>query len=205
TGRAEVATDPVGNDNTDVLTRLRPLNEWTSSEDFDDLSQLIKDSIESQVPGTFVSVSQPIEDRTNELISGSRADVQIQIFGEELEELTRLATQVGEVVRGIQGTGDLRVERILGSPTINAVADRARLARYGMEVEDAFLVLRAAREGVRVGSLYEQERRFDIRVLQPPAEPTAASIGDLFVSTPQGLSVPLREVVHLSEGDGPTA
>lgn len=205
TGRAEVATDPVGNDNTDVLTRLAPLEEWTSAPDFDALSETFKNAVESRVPSTFVSVSQPIEDRTNELISGSRADVQIQIYGTDLEELSRLANQVGDVVRDIRGTGDLRVERVLGSPMINAVADRARLARYGMRVEDAFLVLQSAREGIPVGQLYEQERRFEIRVLQPPSDPTANAIGDLFVSTENGLSVPLREVVQMSEGDGPTA
>src|SRR5690554_5168837 len=205
TGRAEVATDPVGNDNTDVLTRLRPPKEWTTAHDFDDLSQAFKDAIESQVPGTFASVSQPIEDRTNEMISGSRADVQIQTYGHDLEELARLADAIGKVVREIDGTGDVRVERVLGAPMINAVADRARMARYGMEVEDAFLVLRAAREGVPVGNIYEQERRFDIRVLQPADEPTAEAIGELFVATADGQNVPLREVVHLSEGDGPTA
>lgn len=205
TGRAEVATDPVGNDNTDILTRLRPLEEWTSANDFDDLSELLKNAIETRVPGTYVSVSQPIEDRQNELISGSRADVQIQIYGTELDDLSRLANQVGDVVRGVRGTGDLRVERVLGSPMINAVADRARMARYGMRVEDAFVVLQSAREGIPVGRLYEQERRFDIRVLQPPDEPTAAAIGDLFVANEAGLTVPLREVVTMSEGDGPTA
>lgn len=204
TGRAEVATDPVGADNTDILTRLAPMKEWTSARDFDELSQKFKDAIESRVPGTFVSVSQPIEDRTNELISGSRAHVQIQLFGPELEELTELAQQIGDTVRDIRGTGDLRVERILGAPMINIVADRAKMARHGMEVEDAFLSLRAAREGIEAGEVYEQERRFDIRVIQPAAEPTAESIGELFVSTPAGLSVPLKEVVELSEGDGPS-
>lgn len=205
TGRAEVATDPVGNDNTDVLTRLSALDQWTSARDFDALSELFKGTVESRVPGTFVSVSQPIEDRTNELISGSRADVQIQIYGKRLGDLTRLANQVGDVVRGIRGTGDLRVERVLGAPMITAVADRARMARYGMKVQDAFVVLKSAREGIPVGRLYEEERRFDIRVLQPPAHPTAAAISDLFVSNSAGLSVPLREVVTMSEGDGPTA
>src|SRR5690606_175557 len=100
---------------------------------------------------------------------------------------------------------DLRVERVLGSPMTNAVADRARMARYGMKVQDAFMVLQSAREGIPVGRLYEQERSFDIRVLQPPSDPTADAIGDLFVSTENGLSVPLREVVQMSEGDGPTA
>lgn len=205
TGRAEVATDPVGNDNTDILTRLRPLDEWTTTDDFDELSKAFKDAIESQVPGTFVSVSQPIEDRTNEMISGSRADVKIEVYGPELDVLSEITAKIGAVVRDIRGTGDIRVERVLGAPMINVEANRAKMARHGVEVEDAFLALRAAREGVQVGELYEQERRFDIRVLQPAAAPTAEAIGELFVSTPAGLSVPLREVVDLSEGDGPTA
>ncbi|MEI9953762.1 MAG: efflux RND transporter permease subunit [Pseudomonadota bacterium] len=205
TGRAEVAVDPVGNDNTDLFVRLRPLDEWKSAHDFDGLSERFKTKIENRVPGTFVSVSQPIEDRTNELISGSRADVQIQIFGDDLEGLMRLAQAVGQRVRKISGTGDVRVERVLGAPTISAVVDRARLARYGVRVEDAFSVLAAAREGVPVGHVYEDERRFEIRVLEPPARPSADGIGDLFVTTRNQENVPLREVLTLSEGEGPTA
>ncbi|HET9931267.1 MAG TPA: CusA/CzcA family heavy metal efflux RND transporter, partial [Polyangiaceae bacterium] len=205
TGRAEVAVDPVGNDNTDLFVRLRPLGEWTSAHDFDELSELFKTQIENKVPGTFVSVSQPIEDRTNELISGSRADVQIQIFGDQLDTLMKLAQSVGNRVRKIQGTGDVRVERVLGAPTISAVADRGRLARYGVRVEDAFAVLAAAREGVPVGPVYEDERRFELRVLEPPARPTADGIGDLFVTTRNSENVPLREVLSITEGEGPTA
>jgi cobalt-zinc-cadmium resistance protein CzcA len=205
TGRAEVATDPVGNDNTDMFVRLKPLKEWKSAKDFDDLSEKFKVAIENHVPGTFVSVSQPIEDRTNELISGSRADVQIQIFGDDLDRLTALAAAVGTQVRRVQGTGDVRVERILGAPTISATADRGRLARYGVRVEDAFAVLSAAREGLPVGHVYEDERRFELRVLEPPARPTADGIGDLFVTTHRGENVPLREVLTLSENEGPTA
>jgi cobalt-zinc-cadmium resistance protein CzcA len=205
TGRAEVAIDPVGNDNTDIMVRLRPVKEWKTAHDFDDLSEAFKNAIESRVPGTFVSVSQPIEDKTNELISGSRADVQIQIYGDDLLTLARLADQVGEKVRGVRGTGDVRVERVLGQPIISAVADRARMARYGVKVEDAFTVLRAAREGVKVGDVYEDHRRFELRVLEPPRAPTAAALGELFVETANGVAVPMREVVTLSEGDGPTS
>jgi cobalt-zinc-cadmium resistance protein CzcA len=205
TGRAEVAVDPVGNDNTDLFVRLRPLSEWKTANDFDPLSERFKNSIENRVPGTFVSVSQPIEDRTNELISGSPADVQIQIFGDDLEKLMGIAQTVGKRVRTISGTGDVRVESALGAPTISAVVDRGRLARYGVHVEDAFLVLAASREGVPVGHVYEDERRFEIRVLEPPSRPTADGIGDLFVTTRNSENVPLREVVTLSEGEGPSA
>jgi cobalt-zinc-cadmium resistance protein CzcA len=131
--------------------------------------------------------------------------VQIQIFGEDLEGLMHLAQSVGRRVRKISGTGDVRVERVLGAPTISAVVDRARLARYGVHVEDAFAVIAAAREGVPVGHVYEDERRFELRVLEPPSRPSADGIGDLFVTTRNGENVPLREVVTLSEGEGPTA
>jgi heavy metal efflux system protein len=205
TGRAEVATDPVGNDNTDILARLTPPKTWTSGHDFDTLSEQFKRRIEGEVPGTFVSVSQPIEDRTNELISGSRADVQIQIFGPDLARLAELASKVADHARRVQGTGDVRVERVLGAPTITASVDRGRLARYGVRVEDAFAAISAAREGVPVGQLYEEERRFELRVLAPPATPTADGLGDLFVETQRAENIPLREVVELTESEGPTA
>ncbi|MRG96578.1 efflux RND transporter permease subunit [Polyangium spumosum] len=205
TGRAEVAIDPVGNDNTDILVRLRPLDEWKTARDFDALSETFKNAIESRVPGTFVSVSQPIEDKTNELISGSRADVSIKVVGSDIDELAALADRIGERVKAIQGAGDVRVERLLGQPVISAVADRAKMARHGVKVEDAFTVIAAAREGVRVGDIYEDQRKFDLRVLNPPSEPSASALGELFVETSSGRSVPLREVVTLAEGDGPTS
>jgi cobalt-zinc-cadmium resistance protein CzcA len=205
TGRAEVAIDPVGNDNTDVLIRLAPTGDWTSAKDFDELSEVMKARIERDVPGTFVSVSQPIEDKTNELISGSRADVAVNVFGPEIEELATFADRVGNRLKSIAGTGDVRIERLLGKPMIDVRADRARMARYGVRVEDAFRVVAACREGVDVGTVYEEQRRFDLRVLQLPIEPTKDALGDLFVETPSGRDVPLREVMELTEGDGPAA
>jgi len=107
--------------------------------------------------------------------------------------LTTLATQIGSVVKHIRGTGDLRVERVLGGPTITAIADRQRLARHAVRLEDAFQILQAAREGVRVGTIFEDERRFDLRVLMPPTQPSAEALGDLFVKTSHGMSLPMRE------------
>jgi len=205
TGRAEVAIDPVGNDNTDVLVRLASPDEWTTAHDFDELSNAIKERVEREVPGTFVSVSQPIEDKTNELISGSRADVAVNVFGPELAELATFADRVGNRLKSISGTGDVRIERLLGKPMIDVRADRARMARYGVRVEDAFRVVAACREGVDVGTIYEEQRRFDLRVLQLPLEPTKYALGDLFVETPSGRDIPLREVMDVEEGDGPVA
>jgi cobalt-zinc-cadmium resistance protein CzcA len=205
TGRAEVAIDPVGNDNTDILVHLAPTGEWKTAHDFDDLSEAFKRAIESRVIGTFVSVSQPIEDKTNELISGSRADVQIQITGSDLIELTRTADDVAKTVRAVRGSGDVRVERALGQPVITASVDRERMARFGVKAEDALTALAAAREGVYVGDMFEGARRFEIRVLMPPSEPTAEGLGSVLVEAGAGKNVPLREVAKLSEGDGPAS
>jgi cobalt-zinc-cadmium resistance protein CzcA len=204
-GRSEIAVDVAGASSSDILVRLRPIKEWPGTKDFDDLSERIKDAIENRVPGTYVSVSQPIEDRTNELISGSRADVSIQTFGPSLDELSRLTSQIRETVRGIHGTGDVRVERILGQPVISAVVDRQKMATYGVRVEDAFAVIASTREGAQIGKLYEGARRFDVRVLQPPASATPEALGNLQVETMNGTTVPLRDVVTLSETDGPAS
>jgi len=206
TGRAELALDSVGNDNTDILIPLKPMKEWTTTHDFDDLSVLLKDKIEREVTGTFVAVSQPIEDLTNQMISGSRADVSIKIFGPDLDELVKLSNVVGAQARAIRGTGDLRIERIMGQPMIVATADRARMARYGARVGHAFDVLAAAREGLGVGQIYEGERRFELKVFGPPVRPTAEALGELFVHTGGGETgnIPLREVVKLEESEGPS-
>ncbi|AKU98680.1 Cobalt-zinc-cadmium resistance protein CzcA [Labilithrix luteola] len=203
-GRAEMALDAVGNNNTDILVPLRPRKEWKSAQDLEGLSTLLKDKIETEVPSTFASVSQPIEDLTNQLIAGSRADVSIKIVGPDLDRLVEYSNKVGELVRGIEGTADLKIERIMGGPRIAATADRARMARYGVRVRNAFDVLAASREGVRVGEIYEDERRFDLRVFVPPSQPNAEALSELFVETDRGESIPIREVVSLEEGDGPS-
>ncbi len=204
TGRSEVAYDPVGNDNTDMLVRLRPIREWRTARDFDALSVEMKRRIESAVPGTFVSVSQPIEDRTNELISGSRADVAIQVFGADLDELRRLSERIGSLVRGVPGAGDVRVERVTGQPTLTVRPIRSALARHGVGVDDVFEVLESTRVGLGVGAVYEDERRFDLRVLLPPRAPSPDAVGDLVVRAADGSLIPLAEVAEVLEEEGPS-
>ena len=203
TGRAEIAYDPVGNDNTDILVNLRPKDEWKSARDLDDLSEKIKAAVEGRVPGTFVSVSQPIEDRTNELISGSRADVAIQLFGPDLETLRMLSEKMGAVAKTIPGSGDVRVERILGLPTITVNPDRSRLALHGVTVDDVFNSVEAARVGLRVGAVYNGHQRFDLRILMPPKAATALALGELPVKSAHG-TVPISQVAEIIESDGPT-
>jgi len=203
TGRAEVAIDPVGKDNTDILVRLRPKTEWTTARDLDGLSEVFKNELERQVPSTFFSISQPIEDRTNEMISGSRADVQIMLTGADLLELKRISEAIRNAVRDVPGTGDVRVERVLGMPELTVKPDRTRLARYGVRMEDALLAVEAARVGEPIGWVYEGNRRFEARLLVPPRAPVPEALGDLLVETVDGHRVPLSEVATVAESEGP--
>src|SRR4029078_2482314 len=132
TVRAEVATDPVGQDETEVMVKLAPKEEWKRGNDLYVLGGAIRKASENEVPATFVSVSQPIEDRVNQLLAGSRADVVIKLFGDDLALLKPTADQIGRVIRDVPGRGDLRVQRVLGLPLLEVTPDRARLARYGL-------------------------------------------------------------------------
>ena len=203
TGRAEVATDPVGMDTTDYLTHLRPRETWTTAHDLDTLGERMKEAIEREVPSTFVSISQPIEDRTNELISGSRCDVAIQLFGEDLTEMSELGGRIGRLMRSIPGAGDVRVERALGLPMLRVRPDRARLARYGLSTDDVLGAVEATRQGRQVGVVFEGQRRFDLRVLLPPGSGSSDAFGRLPVGDAAGRLVPVAQVATITEEDGP--
>jgi cobalt-zinc-cadmium resistance protein CzcA len=203
TGRAEVAVDPVGMDNTDLLVKLRPKEQWTTAHDLDSLGEKMKSAIEGEVPGTFVSISQPIEDRTNEMISGSRADVAIQLFGDDLVKLTELGRRIGRIVYQTAGAGDVRVERALGLPMLQIRADRARLARYGINAEEVLNAVEATRQGKKVGYIFEDQRRFDLRVLVPPGGKRIEDFGRLPIGVQDGQPLPLAQVASINEEDGP--
>ncbi len=203
TGRAEVATDPVGPDETEVMVKLRPRDEWTTAHDLDALGEVIKTAIEREVPATFVSVSQPIEDRVNQLLAGSRADVVVKVFGDDLTTLKHTADAVGRVVRDIPGRGDWRVQRVLGLPLFEIIPNRPRMARYGVSADSVLEVVEASRVGRFAGKIFEKSRRFDLMLLLPPTTLTPEAFGELLVGSSTGKLVPLASVATIRETEGP--
>ncbi|MDP3278794.1 MAG: CusA/CzcA family heavy metal efflux RND transporter [Deltaproteobacteria bacterium] len=201
TGRAEVALDPVGMDNTDILVHLRPRAEWRTSQDPVALRNLFKEAVEREIPSSFASVSQPIEDKTNDMISDSPADIAINIGGEDMQVLTDIGLRVGQVVRRIRGAGDVRVERAVGLPMLTVRVDRRRTARYGIATEDVLGAVEAARMGRAVGSIFEGQRRFDLRVLLAPG-PAARGLPELPIGTREGQIIPLSQLATLEEQEG---
>lgn len=204
-GRPEVPTDPVGFDESDVRVKLKPKDEWTTAHDLDGFGEAIKEAIESRVPATEVSISQPIEDNVNDMLIGYKADVVIKVFGPDLHQLKAVADQISAVLENVPGTGDLRRRHVLGLPLLDIRPDRAKLSRYGVPTEDVLQVVEASRIGHPVGTLFEGNRRFDIMLLMPPASLTAEGFGDLLVGTPSGQLIPLASVADMVETEGPAA
>ncbi len=203
TGRAEVATDPVGPDETEVMVKLADKTTWKTAKDLDSLGEKIKATVEREVPATFVSVSQPIEDRVNQLLAGSRADVVVKVFGADLGIAKALADKIGTVMHTVPGTGDLRVQRVLGLPLLNVKVDRQRLSRYAIPVDEILDTVAASRIGQPAGQVFEGARRFPIKLLLPPAQLTPESFGELLVGTEDGSLVPLAQVAEITEAEGP--
>jgi heavy metal efflux system protein len=202
-GRAEVATDPSGPDESAVRIKLKPHPEWTTTHDMDDLGALMKKAIETEVPATYVAISQPIEDRVNQLLSGSRADLAIKVFGPDLMTLKSIGDQIAAVLKDVPGTGDLRVQRMLGLPLLDVRVDRLRMARHGIPAAEVLATVEAARSGVYAGKVFEDTRRFDLTVLLPPPRADPESIGEVPVGTIDGAIVPLSQVTRIETREGP--
>ena len=163
TGRAEIATDPMGVELSDIFIMLKPEAQWTQVRSKEALLGAMRKTLMDEVPGQNYLFSQPIELRTNELISGVRADIAIKVYGEDLDTLARIGEQVEAVVRQVPGAGDVESEQTAGLPFLRVQVDRKAIARYGVSVE-AVMNAVAAVAGYPVGEVFEGQRRFVLQV-----------------------------------------
>ena len=204
TGRAEVATDPMGVDLSDVYVALKPHEEWTTAGTREELVEKMSKALEEGVPDGIFSFSQPIELRVSELISGVRSDVAIKLFGDDLETLKRQGDQIAKVVGQIRGAEDVKVEQIAGLPQLQIKPDRAAIARYGINVEDVNNLVESVVAGKEAGQVYEGEQRFNLVVrLTDTASRDVETIKNLLVPAPNGARVPLAEVADVKVVEGP--
>ncbi|MGB7923367.1 MAG: CusA/CzcA family heavy metal efflux RND transporter [Pyrinomonadaceae bacterium] len=204
TGRAEVATDPMGVETTDVYIALKPHSEWTSAETREELVEKMSEALEAGVPNGVFSFSQPIELRVAELISGVRSDVAIKLFGDDLDTLKKTAEQVGRVVAAVRGAEDVKVEQVTGLPQLQIKPDRAAIARYGINVEDINDLVESIVAGKDAGQVYEGEQRFNMVVrLGEQAARDVEAIRNLMVTAPNGTRVPLSQVADVALVEGP--
>ncbi|WP_293302333.1 CusA/CzcA family heavy metal efflux RND transporter [Pedobacter sp. UBA4863] len=203
TGSAEVPTDPMPPEASDLIIVLKPQSEWKSGRSYTELADAINEKLET-LPGIFFEVNQPIQMRFNELMTGIRQDVAVKIFGENLDTLAAYADEVSKVIQKVAGTTAPQVERISGLPQINVTYDRTRLANYGVNVEDVNNVLSTAFAGKSAGVVFENERRFDLVVRLDSAYRTSIEdVSNLMIPTARGNQIPMSQVATIDYKLGP--
>lgn len=203
TGAADIATDPMPPEASDLMVIMKPKEQWTTTKDFNAMAEMMRKKLEN-IPGVIAEPSQPIQMRFNELMTGIRQDVAIKIFGENLDSLVTYADKVAKTIHSIDGITQPQVERVDGLPQITVEYDRARLAGYGLNIEDVNHVISTAFAGEVAGAVYENERRFDLVLRLDSIHRTSMEdVSSLFVPLNDGNQIPLSQVATVAFKTGP--
>ncbi|MEY8213962.1 MAG: CusA/CzcA family heavy metal efflux RND transporter, partial [Colwellia sp.] len=203
-GTPEVANDPMPPNIADTYVMLIPRNEWPEPTlTHGELAAQIVGSVSGQ-PGNNFELTQPIEMRFNELISGVRADLGIKVIGDDLDQLLKSANAIKEVIEKIDGASDIQVEQVTGLPMLSIVPKRLELARYGLNVSQLQNTLTTAIGGKNAGVIYEGDRRFNIVIRLPEnVRRNINKLSELPIALPNGQYVPLSEVAALNLAPAP--
>lgn len=203
-GSSEIPTDPMPVERADVMIALKPKAEWTSAETQAELTEKMEEAL-SVIPGLNVEMSQPIQMRTNELVTGIKQDVAVMIYGDDMDKLAAAAAKTAKVIRTVEGVSEPMVEKVSGLPQIQVVYDRDRLAKYGISVSDANSILKTAFAGSTAGSVFEEDRRFDIVLrMDKSLRNDMEALQNLYIPLPGGGSVPLGQVADIQYRDAPS-
>ena len=195
-GSAEIPTDPMPVERADIMVALKPKADWTSAKSTPELMEMMEETLKT-IPGLEAEISQPIQMRNNELLTGIKQDVAIKIYGDDLDELSRQANRVKGIISGVKGVSGVSVEEVSGLPQINVKYNHDRMARYGISVDEVNNVVESSFAGATAGSVYEGERKFDIVLRIDNAERNANQLADLAIPLPDGGFVPLSQIADI--------
>lgn len=202
-GSAEIPTDPMPIEAGDMIILLKDKSEWTSAKTKEELMQQMEKALED-IPGATTEFSQPIQMRFNELMTGVRSDVAIKIFGDDIEMLVSKGDEVMQLINGISGVSDAKLERVAGLPQITVRYNKDKLALYGLKIGDLNKVIRMGFAGEAAGLVYEGEKRFDLVVrLDSNSRQDISNLKALFITLPSGNQIPLEQVADINFEDGP--
>ena len=203
TGRTGVPLEAKGVDRTGFVGVLKPKWEWQSARTKDELVGKMRDSL-ADIPGITFSFSQPIQCRIDELVAGTKAQVIVRLFGDDLEVLKLKAAEVARVLAQVPGCADMVVEKVSGQPYIGIRVDRARIARYGMNVRDVLTIIEIALGGKAATQVYEGNRAFDLTIRFPEKQrDSVEKIANTLVGTSDGIGIPLSQLADISLQQGP--
>lgn len=202
-GAGEIPTDPTPMETGDYIITLKDKSEWTSAETREELVEKMEEAL-IPLAGVKFEFQQPIQMRTNELLSGSKQDIAIKIFGDNLNTLADKASQVEKIIQLVQGVEDINVEKVTGLAQIQVEYNRDRLAQYGLSIEEVNRVLRTAFAGSQAGVVFDEEKRFGLVVrLDKDYRQSIDDVKSLSVALPNGGQIPFEQIANVEIKSGP--
>lgn len=201
-GSAEIPTDPMPVERADIMIALKPKAEWTSAKTTPELMEKMEETL-SAIPGLEAEISQPIQMRNNELLTGIKQDVAIKIFGEDLDVLTEQAGKVKRMIEDVPGVSGIFVEEVAGLPQIQVKYNHEKMAAYGVSVDDISEILETTFAGAVAGSLYDGDKKFDIVLRMDPSQRNVESLEQLSIPLKNGTNIPLSQVADIDYSPAP--
>lgn len=202
-GQTGVALDTRGVDKTGYVGVFYPKKEWIGGMNRDQLIAAMRDSL-ATIPGLSYSFSQPIQCRIDELVAGTKAQLILKLFGENMEVLKTKADEIANQLSRIKGGTDMVTEKISGQPYLTIEIDRSKIARYGLNISDVQEIIEIALAGKSASKLYEENRSFDIVVRFPEEHRNSVeAIGNILVPTDFDAKIPLSQLANISINEGP--
>ena len=201
-GSAEIPTDPMPVERADIMIALKPKAEWTSAKTTPELMEKMEETL-SAIPGLEAEISQPIQMRNNELLTGIKQDVAIKIFGDDLDVLTQQAGKVKKMIEDVPGVSGIFVEEVAGLPQIQIKYNHEKMAAYGVSVDDISEILETTFAGAVAGSLYEGDKKFDIVLRMDPSQRNVESLEQLSIPLKDGTDIPLSQVADIDYSPAP--
>lgn len=201
-GSAEIPTDPMPVERADIMIALKPKAEWTSAKTTPELMEKMEETL-SAIPGLEAEISQPIQMRNNELLTGIKQDVAIKIFGDDLDVLTQQAGKVKKMIEDVPGVSGIFVEEVAGLPQIQVKYNHEKMAAYGVSVDDISGILETTFAGAVAGSLYEGDKKFDIVLRMDPSQRNEESLEQLSIPLKDGTNIPLSQVADIDYSPAP--
>ncbi len=203
TGQTGVAIEARGVDKTGFVGALKPRSEWQSASSREELADKMRHAV-ADIPGMVASFSQPIQCRIDELVAGTRAQVIVKLFGDDLQVLKRKGGEIAKVLSDIRGAEDLSEEKVAGQPYLTVSVDRDRIARYGVNAADVLDLIETAVGGKSVSQVYVENQVVDV-VIRVPDEHrrSVEALSGLLVDAPGGARLPLSQLAQVVVQEGP--